>query len=95
MSGLLTALVCVFRTLHGQIKVNGQIKINKVFINSNIALIMNGLAHLTYPKSFLKFQNIDCFENGNIYFSCKSGGCRSRSLLNVTKSHAVKAVHVT
>lgn len=88
MSGLLTALVCVFRTLHGQIK-------GKVFINSNIALIMNGLAHLTYPKSFLKFQNIDCFENGNIYFSFKSGGCRSRSLLNVTKSHAVKAVHVT
>lgn len=37
---------------------------------------MNDLAHLTCPKSFLKVENIDCFENENLSFSFMFGGCK-------------------
>lgn len=37
---------------------------------------MNDLAHLTCAKSFLKVENIDCFENENVSFSFMFGGCK-------------------
>lgn len=55
---------------------------------------MNDLAHLTCPKSFLKVQNIDCFEMGTFLFHVSVEAVKSRSLLNVTESRAVKSMHV-